>query len=429
MAWVSDMLTPLFPFDTPFSNPVVYDELPALRWRMPYFDSIDGYQVEVARDASFTQRVELWETYEVQTSPFFELAPTAFRSLNAYGDNESYYWRVRIRHERFNPTKLDFFDYGPWSPPMRFKLTSLFPKNLALNTGIAAFMTPTFTWDRVEGASGYTIQIDDDANFGSPLVNQAVDGTSFTPAEGSSSLNSLKPGTQYHWRVAVRRSATVIGQWSDTFVFTKSSLAPAPLGPLLNEIIDTQPTFQWVAVLTPTVEPRIAAPLYRLQVDDDPNFGTPKINVLVEASSYTPRLVTTLGEDTLGDGTWHWRVAIVDGSGNPGPFSVTQTFGLQHQLPQTVLPAQGAQMSRVPTFTWTPVDGAAYYEVTFANNEFFNSATKATTENASYTPIKVLSQGTYHWRVQMFDADKNPGPIVEGQFKLGKFLYLPSVTR
>ena len=429
MAWVSDMLTPLFPFDTPLSNPVVYDELPPLRWRMPYFDSIDGYQIEVARDASFTQRVELWETYEVQTSPFFELAPAAFRSHNAYGDNESYYWRVRIRHERFDPIKSDFFDYGPWSPAMRFKLTSLPPSNLALNTGIAAFMTPTFTWDRVEGASGYTIQIDDDANFGSPLVNQAVDGTSYTPTEVGSNINSLRPGTQYHWRVAVRRSATVIGQWSQTMVFTKSSLAPIPFGPLLNEIVDTQPTFRWSAVLTPTVEPRLAAPRYRLQVDDDPNFGTPKINIVLDATSYTPRLITASGEDTLGDGSWHWRVAIVDGNGNTGPYGPVQTFGLQHPLPLLLAPAQGTQTSSIPTLAWTPVDGAAYYEVTFADNEFFNLATKATTDNAAYTPTKALTQGTYHWRVQMFDADRNPGPIVEGQFTLGQTAFLPSIVR
>jgi hypothetical protein len=212
-------------------------------------------------------------------------------------------------------------------------------------------------------------------------------------------------------------------------VFTKSSIAPVPSGPLLNEIMNSQPTFRWSAVLTPTVEPRLATPRYRLQVDDDPNFGTPKINVVVEATSYTPRLVLGTGEDTLGDGSWHWRVAIVDGVGNTGPYSAVQTFGLQHPLPQPLSPVQGAQMAQVPTLIWTPVDGAAYYEVTYADNEFFNNATKAMTDNAAYTPTKALNQGTYHWRVQMFDADRNPGPIVAGQFTLGQMIYLPAVIR
>ena len=46
-AFVSDMLMPLYPFDTPLSNPIVFYELPSLRWRMPYYDSVDGYEVQV----------------------------------------------------------------------------------------------------------------------------------------------------------------------------------------------------------------------------------------------------------------------------------------------------------------------------------------------------------------------------------------------
>ena len=71
--FVSDMLLPLYPFDTPLSNPTVYYELPTLRWRMPYFDSIDGYQLQVARDAKFTDLVETWEIYERDTHSYFAI--------------------------------------------------------------------------------------------------------------------------------------------------------------------------------------------------------------------------------------------------------------------------------------------------------------------------------------------------------------------
>ena len=106
-AFVSDMLMPLYPFDTPLSNPIIYYDMPAMRWRMPMFDSVDGYQVQVARDARFTQLVETWESYETQVWPFFALLPASFQSKNAYEDNESYYWRVRIRHERYVFTPSD----------------------------------------------------------------------------------------------------------------------------------------------------------------------------------------------------------------------------------------------------------------------------------------------------------------------------------
>src|SRR5690606_33293395 len=70
-AFVSDMPMPLYPFDTPLDNPFVFREMPALRWRMPTFDSIDGYQVEIARDADFTTVVQSWETYESSTSSLY----------------------------------------------------------------------------------------------------------------------------------------------------------------------------------------------------------------------------------------------------------------------------------------------------------------------------------------------------------------------
>ena len=54
-----------------------------------------------ARDERFTDLVETWETHESNTWRYYALMPASFHSLNPYGDNESYYWRVRIRHERY----------------------------------------------------------------------------------------------------------------------------------------------------------------------------------------------------------------------------------------------------------------------------------------------------------------------------------------
>ena len=71
----------------------------------------------------------------------------------------------------------------------------------------AAQATPSFTWERVEGAAGYTIQIDNDFNMNSPITIKKIDGNSFT------ALETLADGT-YYWRVAMRRSDNVLGQWT-----------------------------------------------------------------------------------------------------------------------------------------------------------------------------------------------------------------------
>ena len=43
-------------------------------------------------------------------------------------------------------------------------------------------------------------------------------------------------------------------------------------------------------------------------------------------------------------------------------------------------------------------------------------------------PAKAMARTTYFWRVQMFDADRNPGALAEGRFLLGYLSYLPSVV-
>ncbi len=420
-AFASDMLTPLYPFDTPFSNPRVYQDMQALRWRTPYFDSTDGYQVEVARDAKFTDKVETWETVETKTSFFFQLLPALMQTTKAYGDNESYYWHVRIRHERFGSAP-DFFDYGAWSPPMRFKLDSRLPGNPSLTTGVDAFMTPTFQWDRVEGASGYAVQIDNDANFASPLLDVQTDLTSYTPTDLQ--FGTLAPGAQYFWRVAIRRSSNVIGRWTPTMAFTKSSVAPSLLSPENGAKLVGQPALIWSPILTPPVTPRLATPRYRLQVDDDSNFGSPWINEVTQSTSYTPP-----ARKNLADGSWFWRVALVDATGKDGPFSAARAFTRSYTLPVVTAPQASARTSYAPMLAWQPIDGAAYYKVDYGTNDTFQGATSVLTDNTSYTPTAAMKAAQYYWRVQMFDDDGRPGPIARAEFIVGWTVSLPIVKR
>jgi hypothetical protein len=421
MTTVSDMVTPLFPFDTPLSNPFEFQDMPPLRWRMPHYDSVDGYRVQVAKDANFSQIIKEWDVYENLQSPYFGFLPATFTSDAAMEDNASYYWRARIRHEKYD--NRGNFDFGPWSPAMRFKLSSRLPGNPTLSTGNQVFMTPTFLWERVEGAGGYTVQIDNDANFSTPLVNQKVDGTSYTPQELTSGA-ALLPGTQYYWRLAMRRSDVVYGQWTPTMVFQKASVSPAPIAPSQNMTVTGQPTFEWSVVLTPTTTPRLATPRYHLQVDDDLTFGSPLIDIKTTTTSYTP-----IKGKNLADGIWYWRVALTDANGNDGPFSPTVAFQKQYLAPNLIAPFEGGTEGNVPVFTWEPVGNAAYYELTYANNPAFTNATKTATMSSDHTPTKNLSKGRYYWYVQMFDQDKNGGPIIARYFDFGYSVYLPLASK
>lgn len=403
-AFVSNILMPLYPFDTPASNPIVYNDVPPMRWRMPYYDSVDGYEVQVARDAKFTDLVETWEQYEKNTSPLYSFLTTSFQPRAAYEDNESYYWRVRMRYERYS-AQVSQFDYGPWSPAMRFKLESRKVGNPTLSTGTLANTTPTFSWDRVESASGYKIQIDNDSNFSSPIFNRDLSGTSYTP------ITPLADGT-YYWRVATRRSSSVLGQWTPTMSFVKQSLTPTPLSPINSVVVNTQPTFKWTTILTPTAQPRVAAPLYRLQLDDDPNFGSP-IVFTTESTA-----LTLPDGSSITDGTWYWRVAVIDSNNNVGAFSAIQQFYKEYLAPKLLQPGQNGVISGVTSFEWAPVEGAAYYRIEIDDDQLFNSPLADDTDNTKYTPTKALTAKEYYWRVRIYDQDRKPGPFVTGRVQV-----------
>ncbi|MCC6170244.1 MAG: hypothetical protein IT329_23700 [Caldilineaceae bacterium] len=404
-AFVSDMLMPLYPFDTPLDNPFVFHEMPSVRWRMPAFDANDGYQVQIARDADFTVILESWETYESGTSSLYAPMAAAFHPMIAYADDESYYWRVRVRHERYQSDKSSWYDAGPWSPPMRFKLTSYQVGNPAISSSANVATTPTFLWDRVEGAAGYTLQVGKSSDMKSPLINKKIDGNSYTPP------TTLEDGV-YYWRVAMRRANEVYGQWSPVFSFTKRSLAPQPLAPINGAVVNQQPTFSWAAVITNSTDVnglRLAAPRYRLQWANNPEFQNATA-VETDTTAYS------LAERrSLEDGPWYWRVAMLDGDGRPGDYSPAQSFYKEYLQPTLIYPAQGSTPNPL-YFEWSPLAGAAHYRIEVADNPAFNRSRTTSTASTRFTPLDALTASEYYWRVQMVDYDGKLGPQIEGRF-------------
>lgn len=422
-ALVSDMLTPLYPFDTPSAQPRVFYDMPTLRWRAPYFDSVDRYEVQLARDDAFTVIVDTWETHEAGTLPFFELLPAGFQTEQPMADG-GYVWRVRLCHERYIAWRDDLFDCGAWSQPMHFTLGSRRPQGLSPADGATTLATPAFAWDRVEGAASYVLQVgraqdlDDPANV---LFTKVTEATSFTPTDLQ---NGLEPRAPYFWRVAMRRADGGIGRWTEVLRFTKGSIAPAPVAPLTGTIVLGQPTFVWTAVLTPTLNPRLAAPRYRLVVDNDRDFGSPEFSVETQATSFTP----PAGRG-LKDGEWHWRVMLLDAGRHAGPESLAQTLAKVSPPPAITGPAPAASHFEPPALHWDAVEGAAYYAVEFGGDAQFRNTYTVYSAAASFTPPRPLDPGAHFWRVRAYDADGRAGEWAEGQFIFGQIVYLPAVTR
>ena len=419
-AYTSDLVNPVLPFHQPGNVPFSFSAFPLLRWIMPYWDSVDGYRVEIARDERFTDIAATWEAYEssFEYIPLYGFIPTGTIPTTPLGDNETYYWRVQVRHEAYDDV-YNLFDYGPFSHPMRFTVRSLAPANLQPEDGALLDHTPLLRWDRVENAGRYRIQVDDDANFSSPIVDEEVDHTAYMNPE---SLGQQMGDGTYYWRVAVVRDTTQ-GPWSEVHTFTKVSPAPKLEGPAEGAILHELPTLRWQRVLTPTTQPRISAPLYRLQLADTPNFGQ-AMTFDTDATSFTlPK------NYPMRDGTWYWRVAMLRESTVQGPYSPVRSFYKEYPAPHVLSPTTGSVYSGPPTFRWEPISGAASYKVELSQDANFSLTSAYETDNTVFTPIDQLEQGTWYWRVQMLDAEGQPGPFTQGIVYIGYRHAFPYILR
>jgi hypothetical protein len=399
-AFVSDILNPIFPLDTPTSNPTVYEDIPAMRWLRPSWDSVDGYEVQVSRDIAFTDISDDWNASETDTSPLYSFIPNAYIPTRAFSDNETYYWRVRVRHERYTIRSSDFH-YGPWSKPFRFKLDSRVPTNLGASPTDS---TPTFGWDRVEGVGAYRLQVDDDANFSSPLIDIDTGATSYTPLEGTT-REAVRDGT-YYWRVAIKRDRNNYGKWSATQSFTKTSIAPTADFPISGQVINSLPTFRWREVLSPTGTPYVGTPRYKLIIADNPNMDKSR-SYLTSATAFTP-----LKGQKYADGTWYWKVATVDRNGIEGTSGPIQSFYKEYLTPALIPVPTSDPGTGIPIFQWTPIPGAAFYRVQIDDNPAFShTPSPVSTDNTTYVPTRDLRNAkTFYWRVWVVDADGIEGP-------------------
>lgn len=419
---VSDMPMPLAPFDSSADHGIAHYQMPTMHWRTESYDSIDGYEIQIARDSEFTDILETVSVYERDSASSYSWLPTAFQTNNAYADNGTYYWRVRVRHESFNPFDRLAFDNSPWSMPMRFTLDSQQVGNPALSTETYARTTPSFSWERVEGVSGYVLQVDTSTDFSRPIINKNVDGISYTPDDAMADET-------YYWRVAMRRADRVWGRWTETMTFTKRSEIPSLVAPIEGAPVAGQPTFEWSPLLSPAAQPHMAAPRYQLQFAQSPDFTAVGINIpkvfKLDSATFTPN-----ENDSLSDGTWYWRVAVIDADRNVGSYSATQHF--EKTYPAPVLLTEKAQlfMPNTISFTWQPMDGAAYYEVQYDDNPAFDSPRTTNTDSTHLAPTDNLAHGVYYWRVRMVDSDRNKGPYAEGEIEVRtQTVFLPVISQ
>jgi hypothetical protein len=313
----------------------------------------------------------------------------------------------------FTPT------YGSWTGGWSFRRLGFTAQNLQTSVSWA---TPTFSWDQVEGANTYTLQVSTNPNFGSTVINQTTPMTTFTPS------GTLTQGV-YYWRVQVNRFGSVENDWSEVKQFSLTLPAPTGLIPDGFSVVHYAPSLCWDPLIKyneePPYEPILTAWKYKVEVSRDENFSAIYDTITTVNNCWTPT-------DGYHDGTYWWHVAMIDGSNRMGTYSAAATFIKQYPITTLISPIGGSGPD-TPTFIWTPVDGAGNYRFEVSLDPNFSPLyDNIETINVEFTPTKVYaSNATYYWRVAIRDYQGRQGPFTDAIVLIGGgiFNYLPLVRR
>jgi hypothetical protein len=377
-----------------------------------------GARMRVYLDPGFTTQVA---EYLLTSSGAYYASTSHFWEDDIDGDN-SYYWRIQ---PRYLPGPV----YGVWSQGGRFERRGFIPQNLQASVN---FATPTFSWDLVEGAKEYDLWVDNDPGFGSREISVTTGQNTYTHT------GTLNSGT-YYWKVRVLRHGSVTNEWSNIQTFTLTFPVPSGLtlaNPEYPSPISSTPTFCWQPLLMPaTGSPILAAYKYRLQISKgDPTFSDIYETQDTEQACWTP----TKGYD---DGTYYWRVAMIDGGGKVGGYSPHVQFTKQYPTAKPLAPISGSTITETPTFVWTASDGAtpyvfgaANYKIEICQDQYYSlNCEKVTTPNTRYIPTKVYDiKKTYYWRVAIVDKDGKQGPWSDATIIIDPYkyrVYLPFIKK
>jgi CSLREA domain-containing protein len=179
---------------------------------------------------------------------------------------------------------------------------------------------PVFTWEPIPQVTSYEIQL---GTSNPPIEISTVADANYTPA------TPLALGT-YYWRVRVQGGSEWSDIWSITIVaptFTPTDTPTATATPTLitpTSPPNATPGPHFFAVRHPTLTwNRITWALgYQLEIDDDPNFGSP----IPVPDEFSVNIQSYTTESELADGIYYWRVRAKRNDIDWGDWSATETI-------------------------------------------------------------------------------------------------------
>lgn len=248
-------------------------------------------------------------------------------------------------------------------------------------------------WNETVCASSITIadaKLQPLTDNGGPSQTRALASDSPAIDAGSNTVCAAAPISNLDQRGQSRPvdgngdASAVCDSGAFEFVSNQPPFAPTLIAPTNNAVLSTNAlTFTW--------NHGAFAEEYRLQVDDDPGFGSPSIDETQTATSFPVGYLAV--------GTYSWRVQSINPYGTA--YSSVQTFTIISA--QNAAPIHTLYTTLTPTLTWSAVDWAVGYWVQVDDSPTFNAPvlfqnTNVPADQLSITAI-LSADGVYYWRV------------------------------
>ena len=213
-------------------------------------------------------------------------------------NNQTYHWRVIAMNGAgsviSDPVSGGTFTTGVW-PPEEFGLLTPFILNPE------ASPTPVFSWQPAWEADAYTLEVDDDQDFSSPVISQQTQATSYeTPA------GLLQSSTNYWWRVLASNSSGTT-PWAPAWsCFTTLPPQPGAFGVTSpangTAQINNTPTLEWTSSADATA--------YLVEISTDPLLEDGVVTLTSSSESLS------VPSGLLDPGVvYYWRVTSLNSSG------------------------------------------------------------------------------------------------------------------
>jgi hypothetical protein len=361
--------------ETPANGSIPDSLRPTFRWTAS--PGAASYSLVISTFSNFTTPlVDI-------TGPDLSYSPTV--NLPA---NVPIYWRVRANGT--NTSAWTSASFTSPNPPGSPGLSS------PASNAIVYTYTPLLKWNASSVPAGspalasYHLQFDDDADFSSPLYDQAgLTERTFTVPD------PISANQKFYWRVKAVNVAGQYSAWSSRSLRT-AIVPPELTAPASDFVTDSlRPAFEWSS--------STGATGYTLVVSTLADFTTPLINITQPATSYTPSVDLPAGAKL------YWRVRA-EGA-NPSAWA-SSSFMIP--VPPTK-PGLSSPASAAKIYTYTPIlkwnasvipagaPALAYYQLQVDNDADYSSLLYDQTEltATSFTiPEALTPNQKFYWRVR-----------------------------